>query len=68
MQRTPFVRSLDRGRRGRRSRHVAPALALDEGAIGHEVFNQLRDDGEMLFDSPYYEHMNEIGRDRPDER
>jgi beta-barrel assembly-enhancing protease len=41
--------------------HVAPALALDEGEIGREVFLQLRDDGDVLFDSPYYEHLNEVG-------
>jgi predicted Zn-dependent protease len=39
----------------------AGAAALDEGELGHSVFMQLRDDGELLFDSPYYEHLNEIG-------
>ena len=37
------------------------AAALDERELGKEVFASLRDDGEILFDSPYYEHMNEIG-------
>lgn len=41
--------------------HVAPALALDEAGVGHDVFLQLRDDGDILFDSPYYEHLNEVG-------
>jgi beta-barrel assembly-enhancing protease len=37
------------------------AAAVDEAAIGREVFAQLREDGELLFDSAYYEHLNEIG-------
>ena len=41
--------------------HITPALAIDEAAIGREVFAQLRSDGEILFDSPYYEHLNEVG-------
>jgi beta-barrel assembly-enhancing protease len=41
--------------------HVAAALAVDEAVIGREAFAQLRDDGQILFDSRYYEHLNEIG-------
>src|SRR5579871_4434418 len=35
--------------------------AVDEAGIGREVFIALRDDGDLLFDSPYYEHLNEVG-------
>lgn len=41
---------------------ISPALALDESEIGREVFLQLRDDGDLLFDSSYYEHLNEVGQ------
>jgi predicted Zn-dependent protease len=41
--------------------HLTAALALDEAQVGREVFLQLRDDGDILFDSAYYEHLNEIG-------
>ncbi len=40
----------------------APALAINEQAIGYQVFNQLRDDGEVLFDSQFYERLNEVGQ------
>ena len=42
-------------------RALAPALALDEQEVGKEVFLELRDGGDILFDSPYYEHLNEVG-------
>lgn len=61
MQRKSFVRSLIGAVGVSQLVHVAPALALDEGALGHQVFNQMRDDGDLLFDSPYYEHLNEVG-------
>src|ERR1700686_4718278 len=35
--------------------------AIDEPSIGREVFGQLRDDGDLLFDSSFYEHLNEVG-------
>lgn len=35
--------------------------AIDEPGMGRDVFGQLRDDGEILFNSPYYEHLNEVG-------
>jgi predicted Zn-dependent protease len=42
--------------------HVSPALAgIDEPSIGREVYAQLRESGDLLFDSSYYEHLNEIG-------
>jgi predicted Zn-dependent protease len=41
---------------------AAPArAAVDEPQIGREVFTDLRTGGEILFDSPYYEHLNEVG-------
>jgi predicted Zn-dependent protease len=40
---------------------VQPALALNEDQIGQAVYNDLRDSGELLFDSPFYEHLNEVG-------
>jgi predicted Zn-dependent protease len=61
MQRKSFVRSLAGAVGVTQLVHVAPVLALDEGSLGHEVFNQMRDDGDLLFDSPYYEHLNEVG-------
>ena len=39
----------------------AGAAGVDEAGIGREVFIALRDDGDLLFDSPYYEHLNEVG-------
>jgi beta-barrel assembly-enhancing protease len=40
---------------------AAPAFALDEKQLGDAVFADLRDGGDILFDSPYYEHLNEVG-------
>ena len=37
------------------------AVAADEAEIGREEFADLRESGEILFDSPYYEHLNEVG-------
>lgn len=61
MQRAAFVRSLVAAVGITELTHVAPALALDEAQVGREVFAQLREDGELLFDSSYYEHLNEVG-------
>lgn len=62
MQRSAFVRSLIAAVGVTELVHVAPAVAaLDEAAIGHQVFADLRDQGELLFDSSFYEHVNEIG-------
>lgn len=61
MERTAFIRSLIATVGVTQLAHVAPALALDEGAVGREVFAQLREDGDLLFDSGFYEHLNEIG-------
>ncbi|MEO6990261.1 MAG: M48 family metalloprotease [Candidatus Baltobacteraceae bacterium] len=61
MQRRRFVQSLVATAAAAQVAGVAPALALDEGEIGKEVFLELRDGGDLLFDSPYYEHLNEVG-------
>jgi predicted Zn-dependent protease len=63
MQRHAFLRALIATVGVTELMHLPPALAagVDEYALGQETFAQLRDDGEMLFDSTYYEHLNEIG-------
>jgi predicted Zn-dependent protease len=62
VQRTAFIRSLIATVGLTELVHAGPALAgIDEAAIGREVFAQLREDGEVLFDSGFYEHLNEIG-------
>src|ERR1700737_1299610 len=62
MERTAFIRSLAATLGAAELLHAAPALAaLDEPSVGRQVFAQLREDGDLLFDSPYYEHLNEIG-------
>ena len=62
MQRTAFVQSLIATAGITQLGGLAPALAaVDEPSVGREVFGQLRDDGDLLFDSSYYEHLNEVG-------
>jgi len=62
VQRSAFVSSLIAAVGVTQLTHVLPAFAgIDEAGVGHEVFAQLREDGDLLFDSPYYEHLNEIG-------
>ena len=61
MQRTAFIRSLIATVGLTELTHVAAASALDEPSIGREVFAQLREDGDLLFDSAFYEHVNEVG-------
>jgi beta-barrel assembly-enhancing protease len=61
MKRTAFLRALIATIPLAELTHIAPALAIDEAEIGHEVFAQLRESGDILFDSSYYEHLNEIG-------
>jgi predicted Zn-dependent protease len=62
MERTAFIRSLIATAGAAQVACAAPALAaLDEPGIGREVFAQLREDGDLLFDSGFYEHLNEIG-------
>jgi predicted Zn-dependent protease len=38
-----------------------PALAADEAEIGRQFFEEIRENGDILFDSAYYEHLNEVG-------
>ncbi|MDB5070886.1 MAG: hypothetical protein JWM87_1997 [Candidatus Eremiobacteraeota bacterium] len=62
MERTAFIRSLIATAGAASLMHAVPAsAAIDEAAVGREVFAQLREDGEILFDSQFYEHLNEIG-------
>lgn len=62
MQRSAFVRSLIATVGVTQLTHVLPALAaIDELEVGREEFASLRDSGDLLFDSPFYEHLNEIG-------
>ncbi len=62
MERTAFIRSLIATVGITQLAHAAPALAaIDEASVGREVFAQLREDGDLLFDSGFYEHLNEIG-------
>lgn len=62
MQRNAFLASLVTAVGASELLHISPALAgFDEGQIGHETFLRLREDGDILFDSPYYEHLNEVG-------
>jgi len=62
VQRTAFVQSLIATAGITQLGGLAPALAaVDEPSVGREVFGQLRDDGDLLFDSSYYEHLNEVG-------
>jgi beta-barrel assembly-enhancing protease len=61
MERRLFVSSLAATVGVSQLTRISAALALDEPSVGKEVFLQLRDDGDILFDSQYYEHLNEIG-------
>jgi beta-barrel assembly-enhancing protease len=62
MERSAFIRSLIATAGVAGVAHALPAdAAIDEAGVGREVFAQLREDGELLFDSPFYEHLNEIG-------
>jgi predicted Zn-dependent protease len=63
MQRKQFVASLLAAGAAGELCCAAPASAagIDEEQVGREVFAQLRDDGDLLFDSQYYEHLNEVG-------
>jgi predicted Zn-dependent protease len=61
MERSGFVKSLVAAVGATQLTHIAAALALDEEQIGREYFGQLRESGDLLFDSAYYEHLNEVG-------
>jgi beta-barrel assembly-enhancing protease len=62
MERNAFIKSLVAAVGVTQLTHVTAAFAaLDEAQIGREVFAQLRESGDLLFDSSYYEHLNEVG-------
>lgn len=61
MERSAFVKSLVTMVGVSQLTHIAAALALDEADIGRQYFAQLRESGDLLFDSSYYEHLNEVG-------
>jgi beta-barrel assembly-enhancing protease len=61
MERSAFIKSLIAAVGATQLLHVSAALALDEGDIGRQYFAQLRETGDLLFDSSYYEHLNEVG-------
>jgi predicted Zn-dependent protease len=62
MERTTFIKSLIGAVGVTQLTHMSAAFAaLDEPQIGREVFAQLRESGQLLFDSSYYEHLNEVG-------
>ena len=61
MERTAFIASLVATVGASQLTHITAALALDEAEIGRQYFAQLRDSGDLLFDSSYYEHLNEVG-------
>jgi predicted Zn-dependent protease len=62
MERSAFVSSLIAAAGVTQLGGVLPAsAAIDEAAVGREVFAKLREDGDLLFDSAFYEHVNEIG-------
>jgi predicted Zn-dependent protease len=61
MERSAFIKSLVATVGLSQLTHIAAALALDEADIGRQYFAQLRETGDLLFDSAYYEHLNEVG-------
>jgi predicted Zn-dependent protease len=61
MQRSALIKSLVATVGATQLMHVTAALALDEADVGRQYFAQLRESGDVLFDSSYYEHLNEVG-------
>ena len=62
MQRSTFLRCLGCAAVAGPLTAIRPAEArIDEAEIGRMVYGDLRDSGDLLFDSPYYEHLNEVG-------
>jgi predicted Zn-dependent protease len=61
MERNAFVKSLVAALGATQLTHITAALALDEAEVGRQYFAQLRESGDLLFDSSYYEHLNEVG-------
>ena len=62
MQRSTFLGCLACAVGATQAAGLRPALALDEAQIGQMVFADLRNSGDILFDSTYYEHVNEVGQ------
>ena len=62
MQRSTFLGCLACAAGATELAGIRPAAALDEKAVGEEVYDDLRDSGDLLFDSPFYEHLNEVGQ------
>ncbi|MBV8423708.1 MAG: M48 family metalloprotease [Candidatus Eremiobacteraeota bacterium] len=61
MQRSTFLGCLACAAGASQLAAAQPALALDEMEVGRQVYDDLRDSGDLLFDSQYYEHLNEVG-------
>lgn len=61
MQRSAFLGCLACAAGATQIATARPAMALDEAEVGREVYADLRDSGDLLFDSPFYEHLNEVG-------
>ena len=61
MERSAFVNSLVATVGITQLSHIGAALAVDEAELGREYFGQLRESGDLLFDSSFYEHLNEVG-------
>jgi predicted Zn-dependent protease len=61
MERSAFIKSLVTVVGASQLTHITAALALDEADVGREYFGQLRESGDLLFDSSFYEHLNEVG-------
>lgn len=62
MQRTRFLTHLFAAA-GCCAASAAPAFAagISEPQIGNQVYGDLRESGDIIFDSPFYEHLNEVG-------
>jgi predicted Zn-dependent protease len=61
MERSAFIKSLVVTVAAAELTHITAALALDEADVGRQYFAQLRETGDLLFDSSCYEHLNEVG-------
>lgn len=62
MQRSTFLGCLACAAGATQLAAIRPAEALDEAEVGRQVYDDLRDSGDLLFDSPYYEHLNYVGQ------
>jgi beta-barrel assembly-enhancing protease len=62
MQRSTFLGCMTCAIAAAEISSARPAEALNEAEVGREVYEDLRDSGDLLFDSQYYEHLNEVGQ------